>query len=188
MTSDNSIQGSKDDIEKHRGLDYGSFGLPLSVEKANDQVNNFLKTINTILCFNFEFVCENHNLKVYNTFIFILLTISNSYCFVWGCTWRFFASQNNYGLCPFNFGSSPQISPLVQNAKITSCWGELIACDFDLHGVLVAKKVVGFHMWMFINSSITFKLGLKDFLMRRLIRFEIYIWFTTWHYNIDKYH
>jgi len=36
VTSDNSIQGSKDDIEKHTGLDYGSFGLPLSVEKAND--------------------------------------------------------------------------------------------------------------------------------------------------------
>jgi len=50
LTSDNSIQGSKDDIEKHMGLDYGSFGLPLSVEKANDQVNNFLKTIHTILC------------------------------------------------------------------------------------------------------------------------------------------
>ncbi len=53
MTSDNSIKGSKDDIEKHTGLDYGSFGLPLSAEKANDQVNNFLKTINTIFLFYF---------------------------------------------------------------------------------------------------------------------------------------
>ncbi len=87
MTSDNSIQGSKDDIEKHTGLDYGSFGLPLSVEKANDQVNNFFKKLSIpFFCFNFEFVCENHNFKIYNTFIFMLLTISNSYCFVWGST------------------------------------------------------------------------------------------------------
>ncbi len=41
LTSDNSIQGSKDGIEKHTSLDYGSFGLPLYVEKANDQVNSF---------------------------------------------------------------------------------------------------------------------------------------------------
>ncbi len=33
LTSDNSIQGSKVNIEKHRSLDYGSIGLPLSVKK-----------------------------------------------------------------------------------------------------------------------------------------------------------
>jgi hypothetical protein len=41
LARDNSIQGSKDDIEKHTSLDYGSFGLPLSIEKANDQVSSF---------------------------------------------------------------------------------------------------------------------------------------------------
>jgi hypothetical protein len=41
LTSDNSIQGSKVNIEKHRSLDYGSIGLPLSAKKTNDQVSSF---------------------------------------------------------------------------------------------------------------------------------------------------
>jgi hypothetical protein len=36
FTGDNSICGSRDDIEKHASLDYGSLSLPLSTEKAND--------------------------------------------------------------------------------------------------------------------------------------------------------
>jgi hypothetical protein len=38
-----------------------------------------------------------------------------------------------------------------------------------------------------INSSLTFRLGLKDFLTSCLIQFEVDIWSTTWCYNIDKY-
>jgi hypothetical protein len=33
---DNPICGSRHDIEKHASLDYGSFSLPLSTEKADD--------------------------------------------------------------------------------------------------------------------------------------------------------
>jgi hypothetical protein len=51
LTNDNSIWGSKDDIEKHASLDYGSFGLPLSVEKANDQVSSFLFIVIIIFVF-----------------------------------------------------------------------------------------------------------------------------------------
>jgi len=51
LMNDNSIWGSKDDIEKHTSLDYGSFGLPLSVEKANDQVSSFLFTVIIIFVF-----------------------------------------------------------------------------------------------------------------------------------------
>jgi hypothetical protein len=36
LMGDNSIHGSKDDIEEHTSLDYGSFGSPLSIEKAID--------------------------------------------------------------------------------------------------------------------------------------------------------
>jgi hypothetical protein len=33
---DNSMCGNRNDIEEHAGLDYGSFSLPLSIEKTND--------------------------------------------------------------------------------------------------------------------------------------------------------
>lgn len=36
LTCDNSICGSRDDIEKHVSLDYGSFSLPLSAKKVDD--------------------------------------------------------------------------------------------------------------------------------------------------------
>jgi hypothetical protein len=36
FTCDNYIYGSRDDIEEHAGLDYGSFSLPLSTEKVDD--------------------------------------------------------------------------------------------------------------------------------------------------------
>jgi hypothetical protein len=48
LMGDNYIYGSKCDFEKHMGSDYGSFGLPLFVEKTNDQVNNYILTIDTI--------------------------------------------------------------------------------------------------------------------------------------------
>jgi hypothetical protein len=35
LMGDNFIHGSKDDIEEHMGLDYGSFGSPLSIEKVD---------------------------------------------------------------------------------------------------------------------------------------------------------
>jgi hypothetical protein len=47
-TSDNSIHGSKDDVEEHTSSKYGSFGLPLFIEKVDDHVNNALLTIDTI--------------------------------------------------------------------------------------------------------------------------------------------
>jgi hypothetical protein len=51
LMSDNSIRGSKDDIGKHTSLYYVSFGLPLSAEKANDQVSSLFLTINIIFMF-----------------------------------------------------------------------------------------------------------------------------------------
>lgn len=55
-TSDNSICGSKDDVEKHANLDYGSFGLPLSVKKINDHVSSSLLIVIPSLYSSFEFV------------------------------------------------------------------------------------------------------------------------------------
>jgi hypothetical protein len=48
LTGDNSIHGNKDDVEEHTGLDYGSFGSPLSNEKVDDYVSNFLLIVDTI--------------------------------------------------------------------------------------------------------------------------------------------
>jgi hypothetical protein len=48
LTSDNSIHGNKDDVEKHTSPEYGSFGLPLFVEKVDGHVNSYLLTIDTI--------------------------------------------------------------------------------------------------------------------------------------------
>jgi hypothetical protein len=48
LMGDNFIYGSICDFEKHTGSNYGSFGSPLFVEKANDQVNNFILNFNTI--------------------------------------------------------------------------------------------------------------------------------------------
>jgi hypothetical protein len=48
LMGDNSIYGNRCDFEKHTCSNYGSFGLPLFVEKANDQVNNFILIVNTI--------------------------------------------------------------------------------------------------------------------------------------------
>ncbi len=36
LMGDNSIHESKDEIEEHTSMDYGSFGSPLSIGKAND--------------------------------------------------------------------------------------------------------------------------------------------------------
>jgi hypothetical protein len=101
---------------------------------------------------------------------------------VWGCKGRFFASQNGVGWCPFNFGSSLPI----QSAKIISCCGESIACDFNLSGVLVTKWVES-HTQTPANSSLTLRFGLKDFLTNCLVWFKVYIWYASRHYNIDKY-
>lgn len=48
LMGDNSIYGSKCDFEKHTCSNYGSFGLPLFVEKANDQVNSYILIVDTI--------------------------------------------------------------------------------------------------------------------------------------------
>lgn len=42
LTGDNSIHGNIDDVEEHMGLDYGSFGSPLSNEKVDDYVSSLL--------------------------------------------------------------------------------------------------------------------------------------------------
>jgi hypothetical protein len=41
-----------------------------------------------------------------------------------------FSPPKTFMDCPFNFGFSPQRSLPIQNAKVTSCKGELITCDF----------------------------------------------------------
>jgi hypothetical protein len=48
LMGDNSIYGIKCDFEKHVGSHYGSFSSPLFIEKTNDQMNNYILTINTI--------------------------------------------------------------------------------------------------------------------------------------------
>jgi hypothetical protein len=50
-TGVNSICGSQDDYGKLMGPNYGSFGLPSSVEKANDQVNSSFVIVNIIFIF-----------------------------------------------------------------------------------------------------------------------------------------
>lgn len=48
LMGDNSIYGIRCDFEKHTGSHYGSFSLSLFIEKANDQVNNYILTVDTI--------------------------------------------------------------------------------------------------------------------------------------------
>ncbi len=49
----NSTHGSWDDCGHLVGLDYGSFGLPSSTEKADDQVSNSFVISNIIFIFLF---------------------------------------------------------------------------------------------------------------------------------------
>jgi hypothetical protein len=107
-------------------LDYGSFNSPLAMKKLMIRWVVLLKLFIPSSCSNFEFVCENHSLKNYSTFIFIFLKASDSYCYLWGCKGSFFVFKNSSIWCPINFGSSLPRSPLVQS----TCWGELFACDF----------------------------------------------------------
>jgi hypothetical protein len=48
LIGDNSIHGNRDDVEKHMGLDYASFGSPLSNEKVDDYVSSSLLIVDTI--------------------------------------------------------------------------------------------------------------------------------------------
>jgi hypothetical protein len=112
-----------------------------------------------------------------------LLTVFDSYYSMWGCKGCFFASQNGVGWCPFNFESSPPI----QSAKITTIEVSQLHVIFDFNGVLVVKWVATFHMQMPTSFSLTLRLGLKDFLTICFVLFKVYIWYASWHYNIDKY-
>jgi hypothetical protein len=47
-TNENSICGSKDDVEEHMNPKYGSFGLSLLIENVDGHVSSFLLTIDTI--------------------------------------------------------------------------------------------------------------------------------------------
>jgi hypothetical protein len=51
LTGVNSTCGSRNDYGKLMGPDYGSFGLPSSVEKVDDQVNNSFVIVNIIFVF-----------------------------------------------------------------------------------------------------------------------------------------
>jgi hypothetical protein len=92
--------------------------------------------------------------------------VPDSYCSIWGCKGRFFASQNGVGWCLINFWSSTP-----RSTSSPKCQGHLlsrwIVCMWflTLMGfVLVAKQVNGSRMQMPINSSLTLKPRLKDFL------------------------
>jgi hypothetical protein len=58
---------------------------------------------------------------------------------------------------------------------------------FYLSGVLVVKWVVESHTRMPTSSSLTLSLRLKDFITNCFVLFKVYIWYASWHYNIDKY-
>jgi hypothetical protein len=48
LTSVNSIYGSQDNYGQLMGPNFGSFGLPLFVEKTNDQVTHFFVIVDII--------------------------------------------------------------------------------------------------------------------------------------------
>jgi hypothetical protein len=75
--------------------------------------------------------------------------------------------------------------PKVQKTLLTKV--SHLHVIFDLNGVLVVKHAYGFHTRLLTNSLLTFMPGLKDFLTSCLVQFEVYIWSTTQHYNINKY-
>jgi uncharacterized membrane protein (DUF485 family) len=58
---------------------------------------------------------------------------------------------------------------------------------FYLSGVLVVKWVVESRTQMPTSSSLTLSLRLKDFITNCFVLFKVYIWYASWHYNIDKY-
>jgi hypothetical protein len=51
LTGVNSTCGSRDDYGKLMGPNYGSFGLPSSIEKVDDQVNNSFIIVDIIFVF-----------------------------------------------------------------------------------------------------------------------------------------
>jgi len=57
-----STCGSRDDYEKLMRPNYGSFGLPSSIEKADDQVNSSFVNVDIIFILFFQFVCKNYSL------------------------------------------------------------------------------------------------------------------------------
>jgi hypothetical protein len=69
----------------------------------------------------------------------------------------------------------------LRNASFTYNKGESISCDFDLNRVLIAtcfnkcSRIVIFHH------------GLKEFLEKCLMQFQVYIWSIAHRHNIYNY-
>jgi hypothetical protein len=92
----NSTCGSRNDYGKLMGPNYGSFGLPLSVEEVDDQMNNSFVIINIIFFSKKKFVCENYNL-CFKWVISILFMVLDCSYYLQGCNGDFFASRNWFG-------------------------------------------------------------------------------------------
>ncbi len=69
LTSDNSIHGSKDDVEEHMSPKYGSFGLSLFVEKIDVHVSSSFLTIDTIFVVTFWICSLKSHLKIILHFV-----------------------------------------------------------------------------------------------------------------------
>jgi hypothetical protein len=174
----------RDDYGQLIGRDFGSFGLPFSTKKTNDQVSSFF------------YNCQYHFcVLILNFFARIIVYVLNGlFQFCWWFQIFFSLCEDAMAISSppkMGWNNVPSTSNFHNQSKLQRSpptkVSRLHAIFLPQWGVLVAKWASGFRTRMWTNFMLTLRPQMKDFLTSCLSQFEVYIWSTTWRYNIDKH-